>query len=267
MNYIEKSYNLNKTAFVIGGLGAIGLEVSKALSDSGAKVIIIDIQKPNINTKKLLKQKRINYEKIIYKNDDKFFKKDFFKIIKKYSTPDIFVNCSYPKTKNWKYNNFDKIDFKELKNSINLHLIFFCWFAKVVADQMKKKKKFGSIIQIGSIYGLLGQDLSLYKGTNLRENVSYSIIKGGIINFTKQMASYYGKNKIRVNNICPGGVFNKKDKNLKSKKFLKRYMDKSPLGTMAEVSDIASAVLFLSSETSAHITGQTLIIDGGMTII
>ena len=81
------------------------------------------------------------------------------------------------------------------------------------------------------------------------------------------MASYYGKNKIRVNNICPGGVINKKDKNLKSKRFLQRYRDKSPLGTMAEASDIASAVLFLSSETSAHITGQTLIIDGGMTII
>ena len=267
MNYIEKSYNINKTAFVIGGLGAIGLEASKALSDSGAKVVIIDIQKPNITTKNLLKQKKINFEKIVYKNDGKFFKKDFYRIIKKYSTPDIFINCSYPKTKNWKNNNFDKIVFEELKDNINLHLIFFCWFAKLIADQMKKKKKFGSIIQIGSIYGMFGQDIGLYKGTNLRENVSYSIIKGGIINFTRQMASYYGKNKIRVNNICPGGVINKKDKNLKSKRFLQRYRDKSPLGTMAEASDIASAVLFLSSETSAHITGQTLIIDGGMTII
>ena len=71
--------------------------------------------------------------------------------------------------------------------------------------------------------------MSLYKGTNLRENVSYSIIKGGIINFTRQMAAYYGKYKIRVNNICPGGVLNKKDKNLRSKKFLHRYKDKSPL--------------------------------------
>ncbi len=267
MNYIEKSYNINKTAFVIGGLGIIGLEAAKALSDSGAKVVIIDIQKPNINTKNLLKQKKINFERIIYKNDDKFFKKDFYKIIKKYSIPDIFINCAYPKTKNWKNNNFDKITFKELKENINLHLIFFCWFAKLIADQMRKKKKIGSIIQIGSIYGLLGQDMSLYKGTSLRENVSYSIIKGGIINFTRQMASYYGKNKIRINNICPGGVLNKKDKNLKSKKFLQRYKNKSPLGTMAEASDVASAVLFLSSESSRHMTGQTLVIDGGVTII
>ena len=172
MKYKEKSNNINKTAFVIGGLGLIGLEVSKALSDSGAKVLIIDIQKPDVATKNLLKQKRINFEKIVYKSDGMFFKKDFFQIIKKHSTPDIFINCAYPKTKNWKNNNFDKIIFKELKENINLHLIFFCWFAKLIADQMKKKKKFGSIIQIGSIYGLLGQDMSLYKKTNLRENVS-----------------------------------------------------------------------------------------------
>ena len=267
MKYIEKSYNINKTAYVIGGLGLIGLEVSKALSDSGAKVVIIDIQKPNVATKNLLKQKRINFEKIVYKSDGKFFKKDFHRIIKKYSTPDIFINCAYPKTKNWKNNNFDKIILKELKENINLHLIFFCWFAKLIADQMKKKKKFGSIIQIGSIYGLFGQDMSLYKGTNLRENISYSIIKGGIINFTRQMAAYYGKYKIRVNNICPGGVLNKKDKNFRSKKFLHRYKDKSPLGTLAEASDIASAVLFLSSDSSRHITGQTLVIDGGISII
>ena len=57
------------------------------------------------------------------------------------------------------------------------------------------------------------------------------------------MAAYYGKYKVRVNNICPGGVLNKKDKNLKSKKFLQRYKDKTPLSTMSEASDVASAVL------------------------
>ena len=63
MKYIEKSYNINKTAFVIGGLGLIGLEASKALSDSGAKVVIIDIQKPNVATKNLLKLKELILKK------------------------------------------------------------------------------------------------------------------------------------------------------------------------------------------------------------
>ena len=86
-------------------------------------------------------------------------------------------------------------------------------------------------------------------------------------NFTHYLLSVIILNKIRVNNICPGGVKNIKDKNQKSKNFMNRYYSKNPLGEMATTSDIASAVLFLSSETSSHITGQTLIIDGGMTIV
>ena len=111
-----------------------------------------------------------------------------------------------------------------------------------MADQIKKKKT-GSIIQIGSIYGIQGQDMSLYKNTKVNENVSYSAIKGGVINFTKQLASYYGKYKIRVNNVCPGGVKNIKDNNQKSKLFMKRYNLKTPLSTMSESSDVASAVI------------------------
>ena len=57
-----------------------------------------------------------------------------------------------------------------------------------------------------SIYGLVGQNNSIYEKTNIKENMNYSIIKGGIINFSKQLASYYGKYQIRINTICPGGL-------------------------------------------------------------
>jgi NAD(P)-dependent dehydrogenase (short-subunit alcohol dehydrogenase family) len=266
MNYLEKNNNSNKTAFVVGGLGAIGFEVSRALYDSGAKVVIVDVKNVDKKIKLILKKYQFEYYKIDYQGNNNL-NKHLKKIFRKYSTPDIFVNCSYPKTKDWKLNSFKNIKLEELKKNISLHLISFCWIAKQIADEMKRMKKNGSIIQLGSIYGLQGQDMNLYKNTNLKENVSYSIIKGGIINFTRQMASYYGKHKIRVNNICPGGVKNIKDKNQKSKTFMNRYNSKTPLGKMAETSDVASAVLFLSSDTSSHITGQTLIIDGGISII
>lgn len=267
MNYLKKSLNHKKIAFVVGGLGAIGVEVSKALSDSGAKVVIIDVKNLDKDMKKILKKYHLEYVKIKLQNDKKFFNSTLKKIFKKFKTPDIFVNCSYPKTKTWNNNSFKKIKLEDLKMNINLHLVFFCWFAREIAEQMKKKKKYGSIIQLGSIYGLQGQDMTLYKNTNIEENVSYSIIKGGIINFTRQMASYYGKYKIRVNNICPGGVNNKKDKNQNSKIFMKRYKSKTPLGKMVDTSDIANAVLFLASDTSDNITGQTLVIDGGISIV
>ena len=266
MNYLEKQINLNKIAFVIGGLGTIGLEVSKALLDSGAQVVIIDVKTLDKKLKTFVKKNNFKYYQL-NKNWEKYLSKDFKKIVRKFSTPDIFVNCSYPKTNKWKFNTFEKLKLSELTKNIKLHLVSFCWFAKLAADEMKKNKKKGTIIQLGSIYGLKAQDMSLYKNTKIKENASYSIIKGGIINFSKQMASYYGKYAIRINNVCPGGVRNPKDNNQKNLNFMKRYNLKTPLKKMAESSDVASAVLFLSSNSSSHITGQTLVVDGGLSIV
>ena len=104
MNYIKKNYNFKKTAYVVGGLGLIGFETSKALSDSGANVIIIDVKNPNKKQKIKLNKYKIIFYKINYQNDDKFFSKDLNIIFKKFKNTDIFINCSYPKTNKWKHN-------------------------------------------------------------------------------------------------------------------------------------------------------------------
>ena len=75
---------------------------------------------------------------------------------------------------------------------------------------------------MSSIYGLVGQDISIYKNTKMTESMTYSVIKGGINNLTRQMASYYGKSNIRVNSICPGGIQEKNH----NKKFVKKYLEK-----------------------------------------
>ena len=87
----------------------------------------------------------------------------------------------------------------------------------IIADtESLQNKKKCSIVLVSSIYGLVGQDISIYAGTNLKENISYSIIKGGIISLTKQMSSYYSKFGIRINNVCQGGVY---DEQMKKKSF------------------------------------------------
>ena len=75
-----------------------------------------------------------------------------------------------------------------------------------MAEQMRKQKINGSIINFSSIYGMVAQNLNIYKGTEIKENAIYNSIKGGIISFTKQMASFYGKYNIRTNCISPGGI-------------------------------------------------------------
>ena len=125
-----------------------------------------------------------------------------------------------------------------------------------------KKQKSGSIINMGSIYGVVGPDFSIYEGTPMTMPGAYSAIKGGILNFTRYLASYYGKDHVRVNAISPGGI---KDKQPKS--FITRYNQKCPLGRMGEVDDIIGALIYLASDASGYMTGQNLCIDGGWTSV
>ena len=89
---------------------------------------------------------------------------------------------------------------------------------------------------------------------------AYSAIKGGVINFSRYLASYYGKHGIRINCVSPGGIFNNQHKN-----FVKNYVNNVPLKRMGNPDDISPAVSFLLSEEASYITGQNLIVDGGWT--
>ena len=123
-------------------------------------------------------------------------------------------------------------------------------------------KKNGSIVNIGSIYGTVGPDFNVYNNTELTMPAAYSAIKGGVINFTRYLSSYYGKNNIRVNCVSPGGIFNSQPV-----EFVKNYENKVPMQRMGKPEDISPAVSFLLSDDSSYITGQNLIIDGGWTSI
>jgi len=86
-----------------------------------------------------------------------------------------------------------------MAKNIEIHMNSYAWLAKIVAEKMVTNNIKGSIINLNSIYGLLGQDLNIYEKTSMKENMPYSMIKGGLANLTRQMASYYGRFGVRVN--------------------------------------------------------------------
>ncbi len=252
----------NKEVLVIGGFGLIGFETVSGLLQLGAKVLLLD---SNFDKKKFKFLKDEFHDRITYKKFD-LTKNNINQFKKNLKNQSIYINCSYPKSKDWNQNSFSKVNVKTLKNSLGNNLVPSITTAIIFAEYLKKKKKPGSIIQLSSIYGLVAQNPNIYKNTKIKENNSYTIIKSSLLHFSKQMCSHYSKNNIRINSVCPGGVRSNKDKN-QSKVFLKNYKKFVPMKRLAEPNEIASSIIFLSMDASSYITGSTLIVDGGWTSI
>ena len=122
---------------------------------------------------------------------------------------------------------------------------------------MSGDSKYASVINIGSIYGMFGPDLSIYEDTELNNPAAYSASKGGLIQLSRWLSTVLAP-KIRVNCISPGGILRNQPEI-----FVKRYVDKTPLKRMGSESDIAGAVVYLASDLSSWVTGQNLVVDGG----
>jgi NAD(P)-dependent dehydrogenase (short-subunit alcohol dehydrogenase family) len=114
-----------------------------------------------------------------------------------------------------------------------------------------------SIINIASIYGVYGPDWGLYEGTGMRNPAAYGVSKGGLIQFTRWLATTIAPS-VRVNSISPGGVFRNQPES-----FVQRYEAKTPLGRMATENDFRGVVAYLASDMSKYVTGQNLEVDGG----
>lgn len=262
---------INKKSYILGGLGLLGTSISKKFLENGSSVLILDKDKKIFDhfiKKNKLQKTNISFEKFDCTNL-KTLEKNLSKIIINYGCPDVFINSSYPFTKNWSKNNFDEIKLNYYTDEINNQLNSSIWIAHIIAKFMSEKNIKGSIVQISSIYGKNAQDLNVYQGTKMKVSLTYPVIKGGINAFTKQLASYYGIKNIRVNNIIAGGVEGpvageSKTQNIK---FKKNYLKKVLIKRLGKPEDIASAALFLSSDESSYITGSDLYVDGGWSAI
>lgn len=263
IDYLKKFSLKEKVAFVTGGAGLLGSEVSRCLASAGAHTVILDIDRKKAQAleKKITTSGYMaNYE---YFDSTKFenIKGSMQNLIAKYKSVDIWINAAYPRTKDWGH-NVERLKLASWRKNVDMHLNSYAWLSKEVALLMKKKKTQGAIINFGSTYGVVGPDFSLYSKTKMTSPMAYSAIKGGIINTTRYLASYFGKYGIRVNNVCPGGIFDHQDVT-----FVRNYERKVPLKRMGTPKDIAPVVLFLASDAASYVNGATIMIDGGWTIV
>lgn len=131
-------------------------------------------------------------------------------------------------------------------------------FGDVMATQRS-----GSIVNIDSIYGVVGSNPYLYEGTNMTAAPDYFFVKGGMLNLTRYLASHYGLRGVRVNAVSPGGIYNPDSP--QAPEFIERYNRLTMLGRMCGAKEVGGAVVFLLSEAASYITGANLMVDGGHT--
>lgn len=155
--------------------------------------------------------------------------------------PNVWVNSIYPE--NW-------ID----------HIRQFFVNTQNVAEWFSKEGG-GSIVNVASIYGVVAPDDRIYEGTRTKPApTEYSAAKGAIIALTRTVAVRYAKYGVRCNCVSPGGVFDNHEE-----RFVRQYSERVPMGRMATPEDIAGPVAFLASDWAGYVTGENLVVAGGLT--
>lgn len=241
----------DKIIIITGGNGLLGKAIIERLILEGAFCINFEI---NIDTNDDLSKVYCDI------TDSDSIDKALQLVFDKYSKVDGLVNNAYPRTKDWG-TKFEEIELNSWKQNVDWQLNSYFYITQRVAIQMATQKS-GSIINMTSIYGVLGPDFSVYKGTSMTMPAAYSAIKGALVNFTRYVASYFGPQQIRINAVSPGGIFDNQNE-----VFVENYCNKVPMRRLGTPEDIAPTVAFLLSDDSKYITGQNLIVDGGWTTI
>ena len=250
-----KKYNLkNKTALVTGAGKGLGRACAIALAEAGTNLIIISRTEKDLKeVSKIIKKFRVNCKYFVC---DVTKYEQIKKVINSQKRIDVVVNNAGTNIPE----HFTKVKKSNMEYLVKVNTIASFNIAQLSALKMielkTRKKTGGVIINMSSQMGHVGGPIRSV----------YNMNKFGLEGLTKGMSIDLAKYNIRVNTICPTFVVTPMTKKfLKDKKFMKEVLGNIPLGKFAELSDIASAVVFLSSDQASMITGTSLLVDGGWT--
>lgn len=262
---IQKLLSLNgKTALITGGGGHIGKAIAGAFAELGAKVAVLDInadasaQVCDDIAKTHGTQTMSLCLDIV---DDDALRAVPNQVANSLGSLDILVNnAAFAGDKNlsgWAV-PFEDQSVESWRAALEVNLTAAFSLCQSSAKFLSQSGN-GSIINMGSIYGVVGPDNSLYEGTSMGNPAAYGASKGGIIQLTKYLSTVLAP-KIRVNAISPGGLW----RNQKAK-FVERYEKRTPMKRMGNEEDLIGAATYFASDMSAYVTGQNLLVDGGWT--
>lgn len=259
---ISKLFDLSgRVAIVTGGTGLLGMVFVHALSGHGAHVVLADLDQQHCDqcASEIVRAhggRAIGVQTDVARPED--VKRLVERVRSEFGQIDILVNnaAGYPPGF---YAPFEEYTLEAWSQAMAVNLTGTFLMAQAVGRVMLSRGQ-GSIINISSIYGIVGPDPRIYEGSNINTPVAYPVSKAGVLGLTRYLATYWADKGIRVNAIAPGGVFRGQQD-----PFLALYSARVPMGRMARKEELAGAVIYLASDASSYVTGHNLVVDGGWT--
>jgi NAD(P)-dependent dehydrogenase (short-subunit alcohol dehydrogenase family) len=277
MGYLDNFMIKEKVCVITGGAGLIGRKHAEAVLEGKGIPVLLDISMERLEDLRKILIEEYPDSKVEIFVADITNKTDLGKIRdilhEKYGHIDALINnaANNPKVEGGS-NNLGATRFTEFPTDIwnadiavGLTGALLC--AQVFGAVMEQQGK-GVILNIGSDYAIIAPDQRIYRKEGVPEEeqiikpISYSVVKHGLIGMTKYLAAYWAKKGIRVNTLCPASLSNGQDE-----EFVKKISELIPMGRMSNPEEYVCTILYMISEASSYMTGATVILDGGRTII
>ena len=257
MSLLEWFSLQGRVAVVTGGGGLYGAQITEALAEAGARTFIAsrDVGKLQRQAESL-RARGLNVDALpVDQGSEESVQQLLQAILQRCAGVDILVNNAVLRTMaDW---NASAADFSR---SMQVNATGMFIITRTFGNHMAQRRRGGSIINIGSIQGMVGPDFTLYEGLDWGAPPDYFFHKGGLLQLTRFAAAALGPHGVRVNCISPGGFHTGQDA-----RFVQRYNARTFLNRMANESDLKGAVVFLAADASAYITGANIPVDGGYT--
>ena len=261
-------FDLTQRVVIITGAGGqLGPEYADGLSEAGANVVLTDVPQKLEQCNEVVDTLKKKYGTTPLAMTMDLFDKNSIdaavaNVIKAYGQIDVLINnAAYNPITTETQAPFEDYTLDAWQKVLDVDLTGVFLTCQSVGKEMLKQGH-GTIVNIGSTYGMVGPDQRIYGDSGLNSSVGYAAANGGVINFTRYLAAHWQGKNIRVNCLSPAGVFNP---SVQNEEFLDNYTYRTMLGRMGAPSDLRGVMLFLCSDASDFMTGANMVVDAGWT--